>query len=100
MKLVSIECLVENDSGAQAVLPIAAEDFALMLLPHLFPDADAEAEVETESTVLAAREGADAVTKVIPRSAVEPLVQAKTRGELIEKLGELVAPFGVTIEEA
>lgn len=99
MKLVSIECLVEDERGGQAFLPIAAEDFALMLLPHLFP-MDAEAEVETESTVLAARKGADAVTKVIPRSAVEPLVQAKTRGELYDKLAELLAPYGITIAEA
>ena len=100
MKLVSIECLVENQSGARAILPVGVEEFALMLLPHLFPDTGDDPEVETESTVLAAREGADAVTKVIPRAAVEPLVQAKTRGELYDKLAELLAPFGVTIEEA
>lgn len=37
---------------------------------------------------------------LLPRAAVEPLVQAKTRGELIEKLNELLSPFGIQIAGA
>lgn len=42
----------------------------------------------------------DGQTILLPRAAVEPLVQAKTRGELIEKLNELLSPFGIQIAGA
>lgn len=42
----------------------------------------------------------DGHTILLPRAAVEPLVQAKTRGELIEKLNELLSPFGIQIAGA
>lgn len=42
----------------------------------------------------------DGKVVLLPRAAVEPLVQAKTRGELIEKLNELLSPFGIQIAGA
>lgn len=42
----------------------------------------------------------DGQTILLPRAAVEPLVQAKTRGELIDKLNELLSPFGIQIAGA
>lgn len=42
----------------------------------------------------------DGHTILLPRVAIEPLVQAKTRGELIEKLNELLSPFGIQIAGA
>ncbi|MDI3304678.1 MAG: hypothetical protein QJR04_25350 [Burkholderia multivorans] len=120
MKVLSIQANVVLKSGAVALAPLTIDQLADLLRSNLigtsaedvefddppedeityFTGGDTDIEVETESTVLAAREGAEAVTNVIPRSAVEPLVQAKTRGELIEKLGELLAPYGITIAEA
>ena len=44
--------------------------------------------------------GGDGQTILLPRAAVEPLVQAKTRGELIEKLNELLSPFGIQVAGA
>lgn len=42
----------------------------------------------------------DGQTILLPRAAIEPLVQAKTRGELIEKLNELLSPFGIQVAGA
>lgn len=42
----------------------------------------------------------DGHTILLPRVAIEPLVQAKTRGELIEKLNELLSPFGIQVAGA
>lgn len=56
--------------------------------------------VGSPATAGAALVSGDGQTILLPRAAVEPLVQAKTRGELIEKLNELLSPFGIQIAGA
>ncbi|MEX3555203.1 MAG: hypothetical protein VB131_00745 [Burkholderia gladioli] len=39
----------------------------------------------------------ESLAAVIPRAAIEPLMQTKTRGELVEKLNALLEPFGIAV---
>lgn len=55
---------------------------------------------DTESLPAGVLVSGNGKTILLPRAAIEPLVQAKTRGELIEKLNELLSPFGIQIAGA
>ncbi|HJQ13069.1 MAG TPA: hypothetical protein VJ840_18700 [Gemmatimonadaceae bacterium] len=57
---------------------------------------------ETQTTAVPAgmMVAADGKSILLPREAIEPLMQAKTRGELIEKFNELMQPFGIQVAGA
>lgn len=114
MKLVSVVCRVSENGE---------DDHLANIEPTQFLDLLSESQESTEADDIAALEAELASARapkapaepriapsvpavqpgksngmiVLPRAAVEPLFSAKTRGELIEKLNELLSQFNARL---
>lgn len=117
MKLVSVVCRVIEDGGIEHLHNVEPAVFMDLLSNAVEGDADDLAALEAElsaakpsppvpnvvpnATTLAAVAEVEARRTggeiVLPRAVIDPLVAAKTRGELIEKVNELLSQFGARV---
>lgn len=119
MKLLAVVCRVEDD-GVEKLHNIEPAIFLDMLAASQESEADDLATLEAElaasrqhqepaTPVNAIPEGSSFVNgvavrtqtveglTVLPRAVAEPIVTAKTRGEVYEKLDELLSQFGARL---
>lgn len=116
MKLTHVVCYIEDEHGEhmQKIAPAVFLDILTEATSEVTPEDDLaalEAEISRSRTptpaapakAAAAPAPAQAAHKVVagevvlPRSAVDPLVKAKTRGELIEQLDIILSQFNARI---
>lgn len=114
MKLTHVVCYIEDEHGEhmQKIAPAVFLDILSEATSEVTPEDDLAAlaaEISRSRTptptapAKAAPAPAQAAPKtiageiVLPRSAVDPLVKAKTRGELIEQLDIILSQFNARI---
>ena len=113
MKLVSVVCRVSENGEDDHLANIEPAQFLDLLSesqepPEVNDFAELEAELaaarapktpvlEAPAPLPVVQPGKSNGMIVLPRAAVEPLFSAKTRGELIEKLNELLSQFNARL---
>jgi hypothetical protein len=113
MKLLSVVCRVEDELGEHLhnVEPAVFLDMLSAATEGAVEPPDELAELEAElaaakkpsaqavPTPAVAKPKSAAGMIILPREAAEPIVTAKTRGEVYEKLDELLSQFGARLAQ-